>query len=183
MSEGWRKLNLGAGQDIRANYLNVDFKPLPGVDVIHDLNNLPLPFQDSSFDEILCNDILEHLDYVPLMRELHRILTPGGKLIVHAPHFTSRMRYVDPTHKHAFSIDTFEFFIDSGKFRQRSYYFDFHFSFIEEARITFHRYRFEPWNYIVEPIVNLNWKTQEFYESTLLARIFPAADIRVVLVK
>jgi hypothetical protein len=93
------------------------------------------------------------------------------------------MVHVDPTHKYAFSIDTFQFFTRAGKFEERDYYFEFHFSRLEDARILFHRYRYEPWNYLVEPVVNLSWKTQEFYESTFLARVFPAADVRVVLVK
>src|SRR5919109_476542 len=70
------RLNLGCGHDIREGYVNVDAAPLPGVDVVHDLNRLPLPFADERFDEVNCKDVLEHVDYIPLLREIHRLLRP-----------------------------------------------------------------------------------------------------------
>src|SRR5436309_921097 len=74
------RLNLGSGTDVREGYVNLDIAALPGVDVVHDLSRLPLPFEDAQFEEVLCKDILEHLDYVPVLRELHRIIRPGGRL-------------------------------------------------------------------------------------------------------
>lgn len=67
------RLNLGCGTDIRRGFVNLDHCDLPGVDVVHDLQKLPLPFEDSSFELIICRDILEHLDYIPLLEEIHRI--------------------------------------------------------------------------------------------------------------
>lgn len=178
---GPRKLNLGSGTDIRPGYVNLDVAALPGVDVVHDLAELPLPFDTAAFDEVLCKDILEHLDYVPVLRELHRVLAPGGRLVVEAPHFTSPAVYIDPTHRTAFSIETLDFFCRNGRFGSRAYYFDFEFDAIESARIVFHRYRWQPWNYLVEPLVNRSPGAQRFYEETALARLFPAANVRVVI--
>lgn len=177
------RLNLGCGRDIRPGYVNLDSARLPGVQVVHDLQDLPLPFENERFVEIVCKDVLEHLDYIPVLRELHRILCPGGRLAVEAPHFTSRATYIDPTHRTAFSIDTFQFFIRGGKFSDRDYYFDFYFSRIDHAQIVFHRQRYRPWNYLVEPLVNIHATVQEFYEDTFLSRLFPASNIRVVLIK
>jgi SAM-dependent methyltransferase len=175
------RLNLGCGTDIRPGYVNLDIAPLPGVDVVHDIAELPLPFPDGRFDEIVCKDILEHVEYADVLRELHRILRPGGLLHVEAPHFTSRAVYLDPTHRTAFSIDTLRFFVGSDTFAARSYYFDFSFSAVEFARIVFHRHRWQPWNYAVEPLVNLSPGTQRGYEESGLSRLFPAANVRVTL--
>ena len=177
------KLNLGCGTDIRPGFVNVDSADLPGVDVVHDLNSLPLPFEDASFDEVVCQDVLEHLDYAPLLGEIHRVLQPGGTVWIRSPHFTSRAVYLDPTHRTAFSIDTLRFFVRGDAFAERSYYFPFHFSRVQSARITFHRYRWMPWNYALEALVNRSPAAQAYYEGTFLARLFPAANVEVTLVK
>ncbi|UJH68161.1 class I SAM-dependent methyltransferase [Allomuricauda sp. SCSIO 65647] len=45
-----------------------------------------LPFDDGSFDVILCNHVLEHItDDRKAMRELYRIMTPGGWGIFQIP--------------------------------------------------------------------------------------------------
>lgn len=45
-----------------------------------------LPFEDASFDVVLCIEVLEHL-FAPqqTVREIHRVLRPGGRLIASAP--------------------------------------------------------------------------------------------------
>jgi SAM-dependent methyltransferase len=177
------RLNLGCGTDVRAGWINLDVAPLAGVDVVHDLSSLPLPFDDNRFSEILAKDVLEHLDYIPVLRDLHRVLAPGGLLHVVAPHFTSPAVWVDPTHRTAFSIDTLRFFAAGERFGARSYYFDFAFSGIERAWIVFHRYRWQPWNYLLEPLVNARPAFQTYYEETAVSRLFPAANVEVTLRK
>lgn len=45
-----------------------------------------LPFEDNSFDFILCNHVLEHIpDDTKAMKELYRILQPGGTAILQIP--------------------------------------------------------------------------------------------------
>jgi ubiquinone/menaquinone biosynthesis C-methylase UbiE len=54
------------------------------VDIICDIAAIPEP--DGSFDAILCTEVLEHLPEPALaLRELARLLKPGGTLIVTAP--------------------------------------------------------------------------------------------------
>jgi SAM-dependent methyltransferase len=174
------KLNLGCGTDIRPGFVNLDSAALPGVDVVHDLRELPLPFGDEEFDEVICQDVLEHLDYAPLLGEIHRVMQPGGRVWIRSPHFTSRAVYLDPTHRTAFSIDTLRFFVSGSG---RDYYFPFHFSRVESARITFHRYRGMPWNYAVEALVNRSRAAQAYFEGSFLGRLFPASNVEVTLVK
>lgn len=177
------RLNLGCGTDIRDGFVNLDVAALPGVDVVHDLDRLPLPFEANRFAEIVCKDVLEHIDLVAVLRECHRILVPGGLLHVQAPHFTSSSYFADPTHRTAFSIDTLHFFSGTGRHTDRSYYFDFRFSRIADERITFHHNYLKPWNALVEPLVNHSPKAQVYYEETFLARAFPALNVQVTLVK
>ena len=73
------ELNLGCGREIKEGYINVDKFKHNGVDVVWDLNVLPLPFKDNSIDEVLCSHILEHLvNPYPLVLDIYRILKPNG---------------------------------------------------------------------------------------------------------
>jgi 2-polyprenyl-3-methyl-5-hydroxy-6-metoxy-1,4-benzoquinol methylase len=50
----------------------------------------PLPWPDASFDVILCVEGIEHLeDAFAFLREMHRLLEPGGILIVTTPNIIS----------------------------------------------------------------------------------------------
>ncbi|MFN4199226.1 MAG: class I SAM-dependent methyltransferase [Flavobacterium sp.] len=50
-----------------------------------------LPFEDNSFDMILCNHVLEHIpDDQKAMQELYRVLKPGGLGIFQIPQDRSR---------------------------------------------------------------------------------------------
>lgn len=178
-----RRLSLGCGRDVRIGWVNLDITPLPGVHVVHDLDVFPWPFADGSFDEIECIDILEHLDDLPrAMREIHRILAPGGRVHIEGPHFTSYTVPTDPTHRRAFAINTFEFFTERS-FLGRGYYFDFSFDRVEARIVRFQKVVFQPWNWILESLVNRHRRMQTFYEATFLARVFPAHKVDVVLVR
>ena len=47
----------------------------------------------------------------------------------------------------------------------------------------FHRYRWLPWNYLIEPLVNASPGLQRWYEESPLSGIFPASNIEVTLVR
>lgn len=55
--------------------------------VKHDANNIQFPFEDSTFDYIYLNNILEHLTVEDdlLFKELLRILKMYGKVEIHCP--------------------------------------------------------------------------------------------------
>lgn len=181
-----KKLNLGCGTDIKKGWINLDSAALEGVDVVHDINVLPLPFVDNSFGEILCQDIIEHIaEYTLLLKELHRVLAPGGFLHIRVPHFTSKNNFIDPTHRRMFSISTFDFFVKGTRFhKSRHYYFDFSFSNITELTLTFElssrAFFYNKW---VAPVVNKSRHRQAYYESSMFSRLFPAVNICVTLKK
>lgn len=103
MSMQAEKLNLGCGEDLKAGYVNLDWQPQTGADVIHDLNCFPYPFPDDSFSRIEASHVLEHLDRpFSVMKELHRILRPGGTLAVRVPHFSRGFTHAE--HAHGFDV-------------------------------------------------------------------------------
>lgn len=113
LSPDVRVLELGCGQIKRVPHsVAVDFNPRSVADVIHDLNETPYPFEDNSFDVIIAEHVLEHLaDLMKVIEELHRITRPGGILYVEVPHFSSCNFFTDPTHRHAFSSTSFDYFV------------------------------------------------------------------------
>ncbi|MBS1266581.1 MAG: hypothetical protein MAG795_00548 [Candidatus Woesearchaeota archaeon] len=106
------KLNVGCGHDIKKGWVNLDVKKRKGVDVVHNLEKYPYPFEDNKFNLILADNVLEHLDdTIGCMNELHRILKPGGKLILKFPYFQHPNAWVDPTHKKCLTVGTFRYFV------------------------------------------------------------------------
>ena len=172
------KVNLGCGTDIRPGWINLDKAQLPGVDIVHDLAAGTLPFSSESCSEILCQDVLEHINYIPALREIHRILRPGGVAHIRVPHFTSRDCYTDPTHCNLFSATTFTYFLRG---HGRNYYVDFAFSRIT-VKLLFQKSWFYPYNYMLEPLVNINARARGIYEGSPL-RVFPAGNLSVMLEK
>jgi SAM-dependent methyltransferase len=61
-------------------------RQLVGTNVLQ-LDGGPTPFADGTFDQIVIVDFLEHISRdSEFLRELARILKPGGRLIVNVPH-------------------------------------------------------------------------------------------------
>ena len=110
------KLNLGCGEIYLKDYINCDFVKRLKVDKIVDLNKFPYPFKDNYADEILLDNVLEHLgDLVLVMQELHRILKKGGKLKIIVPYAKSDGAFQDPTHTHFFTEKTMDYFTLDSK--------------------------------------------------------------------
>ena len=88
LPEGPIRLDVCGGEfPYRNGFLNVDIRPLPNVDIVADITK-GLNFVDHTVDEILSCGTLEHF-YIPtvleILKELRRVLKPGGKLTVGIP--------------------------------------------------------------------------------------------------
>ncbi|CAM3602479.1 class I SAM-dependent methyltransferase [Thalassospira profundimaris] len=55
-----------------------------GIDIVSDICDMPL--EDGGFDAVLCTEVLEHVSHpVMALKEMGRVLRPGGKIIITAP--------------------------------------------------------------------------------------------------
>ena len=101
--------------------INPDVKP----DVVHDLEILPLPFDNNEFDEIHAYEVLEHTgnqgDYkffFAQFSDFWRILKPGGKLCATVPMWDSLWAWGDPSHKRVINKGSLVFLSQSEYVKQ-----------------------------------------------------------------
>lgn len=116
---GWRVIDIGAGElrfkpyCSHLRYVAQDFGRYDGkgdglglqmgrfdqsgIDIVSDLTAIPEP--DGSFDAALCTEVLEHVpDPLAAVREMARLLRPGGRLILTAPFIS--FTHFSPYHFH-----------------------------------------------------------------------------------
>lgn len=102
---GTRVLDAGCGEGILVEEY-ASRLAIEGVDEnyssahVRQASVLALPYGDAQFERILCLDVLEHLRFDEqrqALAELHRVLRPGGELLVSVPnlaHLQSRVHFV-----------------------------------------------------------------------------------------
>lgn len=81
-------LNIGCGycKLYGKRVVNVDAYDNCSPDIVWDLNKTPMPFQDESFDLILANHIMEHVDkFWELFCDCARLLKPNGRMEIYVP--------------------------------------------------------------------------------------------------
>lgn len=101
ISNGLKVLDIGAGgcphreKFNHCEYFTQDFVQLSDlqiqnqagygeIDFVSDILDIPVP--DESYDVILCTEVIEHIpDPISAIKEISRILKPGGTLLITAP--------------------------------------------------------------------------------------------------
>jgi SAM-dependent methyltransferase len=108
------KLNLGCGRRPMDGWVNVDCVPLPGVDLVVELDapdKVSLPWADDSVDELAMIHVLEHISHpLPLMQELWRVAKPKATIMIACPYGSSDDADEDPTHVRRMFLQSFGYF-------------------------------------------------------------------------
>ena len=124
-----RVLDVGCGTNKVPGAVGMDRNPRTEADVIHDLDDLPYPFSDDEFDEVIGHHVIEHVrDPMAVMIELHRITRAGGLVKLVTPHWTNPDWATDLTHRNHLNSYSFRNLTDERavfpfytnvRFRQR----------------------------------------------------------------
>jgi SAM-dependent methyltransferase len=146
-------------------YIKIDAKAVQGVDIVY--RSGPLPFKTECVDEIICIHVLEHVtDLEALLKEMHRVLKPGGKLRIWVPHCFSPSAFGMPSHVRYF---TYETFLPFDKSHDMSYEFDFHFKFVKSRMQVVRRWYYPPslLDRLFERAINFNQRRGERFLKVL----------------
>ena len=112
-------LDLGCGpfQKLEGS-IGVDINAAAHVDLVHNLDVYPYPFEDNQFKHIEMSHIIEHIQHpARAMDEVYRLAQPDATIRIVTPHYTSQLSYGDMTHLHHFGYITFTHLCNSGRFR------------------------------------------------------------------
>jgi SAM-dependent methyltransferase len=145
MTKNILKLNIGAGRTYIPSFVNLDISE--NAEIVIDISNTPLPFEDNSVDVVFSHHTLEHVEnYLFAISEIHRVLKHGGLFYLGLPYVTlTEYNLVNPYHLHHFNEFSFDFF-DPKHLKG---------SAVEENKVTFvkvfHRFHY---------LKNFNWLPQ-----------------------
>ena len=111
-------LNIGCGMKPLEGAVNHDRDfYFDHVDITHDLDEIPWPWEDDTFDEIYIIGVLEHLkEFVQSVEECHRILKLGGRIHMSVPHALAESSYNDPTHRWFLTTKSMDYFIEGTQY-------------------------------------------------------------------
>ena len=109
-------LDIGCGSNVQkdgGNWLGMDIRKLPGVDIVHNAEEFPWPLPNASCNKLLASHLLEHIKpwlMIDFMNEAWRVMKPGGQFLIGVPYATSHGMYQDPTHIGFFNESTFTYY-------------------------------------------------------------------------
>jgi len=169
-------LDLGCGKKKRPGSIGVDYSDRHNADIIHNLNIFPYPFKDGEIDEVYLDNVLEHLDDpMQVMEEVHRICKLQAKIKVIVPYFRSVWAFIDPTHQHFFTVDSFAYYDPDHIICQR---FDYVKTRFKVERVVFNETLPGGWFKKIITIFTNRWPNRyEYY----FIHLFPLDDITYYL--
>ncbi len=106
-------LDVGCGEAKQKNFVGMDIRKVPGVDILHDACKFPWPIPSSCCNKILLSHMWEHIKpwlSIKFMDELWRVMKEDGQLLISTPYATSFGYYQDPTHCNPSNEATWTYF-------------------------------------------------------------------------
>lgn len=133
--------------------VTLDINPEHKPDVLHNLEDLPLPFEDNTFDEIHAYEVLEHIGqqgdwrfFFDQWSDFWRILKPDGLVCGTSPMRDTQWTWGDPGHTRVVSKENL-LFLNQDQYAQVGttamtdyrFYYKAHFvpALLQESEITF----------------------------------------------
>ncbi len=110
--KGLLKIDMGGGLFPRKGYKTIDQED---GDITCDLND-GIPLEDNSVGVLNASHVIEHLrDPIKTMREIHRVLAPGGWAFIEVPSTEGNGAWCDPTHVSFWNEDSFPYYTNKNK--------------------------------------------------------------------
>lgn len=164
------KLDVGCGSSKKAGFIGMDILNFENVDIVHDLGCYPWPFKDNEVEELIMDNVLEHLERpLKVIEEVYRISSNNCTLKITVPYFRSIYAFIDPTHVNFFSLHWFDYFDKSKSLANKYAYSSCHLR-IEKKTVHFSYSKFNIIGMLISMYAN---KFPESYEYRL-SRYFPA---------
>jgi len=101
-------LDIGCGNKKRDGFTGMDNRACEGVDIQHDIHNLPWPIADGSVYAVNASHVLEHIQpwkFFEIMDEMWRVTKKGGGVDIKVPIGISYK--TDPSHTIEFNHTSF----------------------------------------------------------------------------
>ena len=120
-----RKINaidIGCGGNKQGkDWFGIDYRKMPGVDLVQDLESFPWKIPSESFNTAVASHVVEHINpshgiFINFMNEAWRILKPDGEFVIAAPYATSIGMLRDPTHCNFINEETWSYFDPDDSF-------------------------------------------------------------------
>ena len=115
------------GNKQNKDWFGIDYRKMPGVDLVQDLEKFPWKVSSESFNTAVCSHVVEHISpshgiFISFMNECWRILKPGSDILISAPYATSIGMLRDPTHCNFINEETWSYFSPMDQFYQGGLY-------------------------------------------------------------
>lgn len=109
------KIDIGCGANKQEDFIGIDIRPLPGVDIVHDLETFPFPLPSECASLAVSSHVVEHINphkgiFIDFMNEVWRLLKPRGKFLIATPYAGSTGFFQDPTHVNPCNENTWRYF-------------------------------------------------------------------------